>query len=72
MKTIGIVAHSAEGGGLCFLVACRVGGELLGNHMHPTIALSAVPMGLSMPEHAEEEGSDLLAHRFATAKSSSS
>jgi amino-acid racemase len=49
MKTIGIAAHSAEGGALCFLTACREGAGLLGPHMHPPIVLSAVPMGLSMP-----------------------
>jgi aspartate racemase len=49
MKTIGIVAHSAEGAALCFLTACREGGVQLGPHMHPTIVMSAVPMALSMP-----------------------
>ena len=49
MKTIGIAAHSAEGGALCFLTACREGATELGAHMHPTIVASAVPMGLSMP-----------------------
>src|SRR5919205_3367169 len=49
MKTIGIVAHSYEGGALCFLTACREGAARLGPHMHPRIVLSAVPMGLSMP-----------------------
>ncbi len=49
MKTIGIVAHSAEGGALCFLTACREGAVRLGPHMHPIIVVSAVPMGLSMP-----------------------
>lgn len=49
MKTIGIAAHSAEGAGLCFLTAARVGGERLGEHMHPNIVLSAIPMALSMP-----------------------
>ena len=49
MKTIGIVAHSAEGAALCFLTACREGAVHLGTHMHPNIVLSAVPMGLSMP-----------------------
>ena len=49
MKTIGIVAHSCEGGGLCFLTACRHGGEIIGEHMHPPVVLSAIPMGLSMP-----------------------
>lgn len=48
MKTIGIVAHSAEGGALCFLTACREGAVHLGPHMHPNIVVSAVPMGLSM------------------------
>ena len=49
MKTIGIVAHSAEGGALCFITACRVGQELLGAHMHPEIGVSAVPLARSMP-----------------------
>jgi aspartate racemase len=49
MKTLGIAAHSAEGGALCFLTACREGATRLGPHMHPTIVVSAVPMGLSMP-----------------------
>ena len=48
MKTLGIVAHSAEGGALCFLTACREGSVHLGPHMHPTIVVSAIPMGLSM------------------------
>src|SRR6185295_8298694 len=49
MKTIGIVAHSAEGAALCFLTACHEGSSLLGPHMHPNIVMSAVPMALSMP-----------------------
>ena len=49
MRTLGIVAHSAEGGALCFLTACREGAEHLGAHMHPEIVVSAIPMGLSMP-----------------------
>lgn len=49
MKTIGIVAHSAEGAALCFLTAVREGAVHLGTHMHPNIVMSAVPMGLSMP-----------------------
>lgn len=48
MKTIGIVIHSAEGGALCLLTACREG-SVLGAFMHPTIVTSAVPLGLSMP-----------------------
>jgi len=48
MKTIGIVSHSHEGGALCFLTACREGAVHLGPHMHPTVVVSAIPMGLSM------------------------
>jgi aspartate racemase len=49
MKTLGIVAHSAEGGALCFITACREGQKLLGPHMHPEIVVSAIPMASSMP-----------------------
>lgn len=48
VKTIGICAHSYEGGALCYLTACREGALLMGPHMHPSINLSAIPMGLSM------------------------
>lgn len=47
-KRIGIVAHSAEGGALCFITACREGQRLLGPHWHPEIVVSAIPMALSM------------------------
>ena len=49
MKTLGIVAHSAEGAALCFLTASREGTAQLGPHRYPTIVMSAVPMALSMP-----------------------
>jgi aspartate racemase len=48
-RTIGIVAHSAEGAALCFLTACHEGERRLGAHLHPNMVMSAVPMGLSMP-----------------------
>jgi len=47
-KTLGIVAHSFEGGTLCFLTACREGTVHLGPHMHPEIVVSAIPMGLTL------------------------
>lgn len=59
MKRIGIVAHSAEGGGLCFLEACRQGQAMLGPHMHPEIVVSAIPMGLSMPGWESGEHHDV-------------
>src|SRR5262245_24612853 len=49
MKTIGIVAHSAEGASLCFLTACHEGSAQLGPHMHPNIVVSAIAMALSLP-----------------------
>ena len=62
MKTIGIVAHSAEGAALCFLTACHEGSAQLGQHMHPTIIMSAVPLALSMP--ALEANDHLGAGKF--------
>lgn len=59
MKTIGIVAHSAEGGALCFQEVCREGGRLIGEHMHPTIVLSAVPMALSVPGWRNERHDEI-------------
>lgn len=64
MKTIGIAAHSAEGGALCFLTACHAGADHLGPHMHPEIVLSAVPMGLSMPGW-EADSHDAVAQHLA-------
>jgi len=61
-KTIGIVAHSAEGGALCFLSACHEGEQRLGAHMHPTIVLSAVPMGLSMPGWESDDHDAVAVH----------
>jgi aspartate racemase len=53
-RKIGIVAHSAEGGALCFITACREGQRVMGAHMHPEIIVSAIPMGLSL--HGWESG----------------
>lgn len=53
MHTIGIVAHSAEGGALCFTTVCREGQRVLGPHVHPEVVLSAVPMGRSMEAWAQ-------------------
>jgi aspartate racemase len=47
-RRIGIVAHSAEGGALCFITTCREGQKALGPHMHPEIVVSAIPMGPSL------------------------
>ncbi|HTW33999.1 MAG TPA: amino acid racemase [Rhizomicrobium sp.] len=48
MKHIGILAHSAEGAGLCFLEACHAGEARLGPHNHPDIMLDIIAMGAAM------------------------
>lgn len=62
MKTIGIAAHSADGASLCFLTAVREGAEKLGAHRHPTIVLSAIPMGLSLDAWAEGDHAVVAEH----------
>ncbi len=54
-KCVGIVAHSYEGGALCFLSACQVGAAKLGAHMHPDMVLSAIPMGKSMAAWEQDD-----------------
>lgn len=45
MRHIGILAHSADGAGLCFLEMVREAARHLGEHNHPEITLSILPMG---------------------------
>ena len=65
MRTLGIVAHSAEGAALCFLTACRYAGERLGPSMHPNIVLSAIPMALSMPAWESDDHDEVARHLSA-------
>jgi aspartate racemase len=62
IKKIGIVAHSYEGGSLCFITACREGASLLGPHMHPNIIVSAIPMGLSLSAWESDNYLDVQQH----------
>jgi len=62
MKTLGIAAHSYEGGALSFLTACREGAAILGPHMHPNIVVSAVPMGLSMQGWEADDHASVGSH----------
>lgn len=45
MLHIGILAHSADGAALCFLETVRESARVLGDHRHPEITLSILPMG---------------------------
>jgi aspartate racemase len=48
MKRIGILAHSADGSALCYLEMVRESARLLGEHEHPEITLSILPMGAAL------------------------
>jgi aspartate racemase len=61
-KTIGICAHSYEGAALCFLTACKEGELVMGEHMHPHIIMSAVPMALSMPAWETGDYDEIAKH----------
>jgi aspartate racemase len=50
-RHIGILAHSADGAGLCFLEVVREGARHLGEHDHPEITLSILPMGPRLEAH---------------------
>jgi aspartate racemase len=61
-KTIGICAHSYEGAALCFITACQEGELIMGEHMHPPIVMSAVPLGLSMPAWESGDHEEIAKH----------
>jgi len=44
-RHIGILAHSADGAALCYLEMVREAARHLGEHNHPEITLSILPMG---------------------------
>jgi len=49
MLHIGILAHSADGAGLCYHEMIRESARRLGAHAHPEITLSILPMGRALP-----------------------
>lgn len=49
MLHIGILAHSADGAALCYLEIVRESARILGDHEHPEITLSILPMGATLP-----------------------
>ena len=55
MKHIGIVACSAEGAALCYRTIVHEGAALLGQHGHPEVTLSSLPLSAYM---ARIEGGD--------------
>ena len=60
MHHIGILAHSADGAALCYLEMVRESARRLGEHDHPEITLSILPMA---PTLAAYDAGDLAAVR---------
>jgi aspartate racemase len=49
MRHLGILAHSAEGAGLCFRTFCQEGFARLGPHEHPDVTMDCIALARSMP-----------------------
>lgn len=68
MLHIGILGHSADGSALCYLECVRESARLLGDHQHPEITMSLLPMGPTIPWWEALDLSKLNAHLRATAQ----
>ena len=67
-RHIGILAHSADGAGLCFLEMVREGARQLGEHNHPEITLSILPMGSILDAYSRNDLIAVNSHLRATAE----
>jgi len=47
-KHIGIVASSSEGASLCYRTICLEASEFMGEHNHPEITMSSVPLAVHL------------------------
>ena len=68
LRHIGILAHSADGAGLCFLEMVREGARHLGEHDHPEITLSILPMGPRLDAYDRNDLMALNSYLRRTAK----
>jgi aspartate racemase len=66
MKHLGILAHSADGAALCFLEAVRESARLLGEHQHPEITLSVLPMAPVLDAYDADDLATVRAHLSRT------
>jgi aspartate racemase len=66
MHHIGILAHSADGAALCFLEMVRESARRLGEHHHPEITLSILPMASVLEAY---DRNDLVTVRGQLARS---
>lgn len=65
---IGIVAGSAEGAALCYRTICLEASELMGEHNHPEITMSSVPLAEHM-RHVRAGDWEALAESLAASAS---
>jgi aspartate racemase len=68
MLHIGILAHSADGSALCYLECVRESARLLGDHVHPEITMSILPMGPTIPWWEAGDLPKINTHLRATAQ----
>lgn len=68
LRHIGILAHSADGAGLCFLEMVREGARHLGEHNHPEMTLSILPMGPSLDAYHRNDLTTVGSYLRATAE----
>jgi aspartate racemase len=67
MRHLGILAHSADGAALCFLEAVRESARRMGEHDHPEITLSILPMGAVLEAYDRDDLAAVRAHLARTA-----
>jgi len=61
-RHIGILAHSADGAALCFLEMVRESARHLGEHEHPELTLSILPMGPALDAYERNDLAAVNAH----------
>jgi len=66
VRHIGILAHSADGAALCFLEMVRESARRLGEHEHPEITLSVLPMGRVLPAYHRGDLAEVRAYLART------
>ena len=68
MLHIGILGHSADGSALCYLEVVRASARQLGDHAHPEITMSLLPMGPTIPWWEAGDLDKINAHLHASAQ----
>jgi len=68
MHPIGILAHSADGATLCFLEMVRESARRLGEHEHPEITLSILPMKPTLEAYERNDLASVRSHLASTAE----